>query len=83
MTSLHTNRRVLTILMAMVIIVSASTLTRVRTPSTGTFEVPEAAMEQWWKWMRWATLVMTFFVLFGVLKSLNVMNDISYLKISK
>jgi hypothetical protein len=40
-------------------------------------------LEQWWLVMRFVTLFTVVLMLYGVLLSINVMNDFSYLKYSQ
>jgi len=76
---------VVTIMLSVVIIVSASTLTSTRHKEepgklSREFSVPEEAMEAWWVLMRFVMLVTMVMMLYGALLSINVMNDVSYMK---
>jgi len=74
-----------TLLLSIVLIVTVSTLTRskVKTDEVNApveYAVPEENMEVWWWYMRFIALLNVFAMCYSMLLSINVLNDMAYLK---
>lgn len=67
--------------LAVLLIISVSSLTRVKRDITATdMEIPEDALEAWYWWARYHIIFMLLCLVWGVTKTLLTLSDVYYLK---